>query len=190
MADFTVVIPVKGTAAAKTRLGPGDNSELAKAMALDTVEAALKVVPVVVVTGAEYAAEFAELGATVIPDPGLGLDAAILAGLATITGDSAVLLGDLPGMPGHELGAALEAAASYPRTIVPDADGDGTVLLTALAGHDHVLAFGEGSRARHIAAGYTELIGEWPGLRRDVDLPEHLLELPNLGQRTRLALER
>ena len=66
----TVVIPVKASAESKSRFGPGDHAELAKAMALDTVEAARRVAPVVVVTNATYAAEFAALGATVVADPG------------------------------------------------------------------------------------------------------------------------
>lgn len=186
----TVVIPVKASAESKSRFGPGDHAELAKAMALDTVEAARRVAPVIVVTNAPYADEFTDLGATVVADPGGGLIAAIEAGLAAASGATAVLLGDVPGMPGHELGAALEAAASHPLAIVADADGDGTVLAVAQAGHHHALAFGEHSRSRHLAAGYAELLGDWPGLRRDVDIPEHLLDLPYLGPRTLVALGR
>ena len=186
----TVVIPVKASAESKSRFGPGDHAELAKAMALDTVEAARRVAPVVVVTNATYAAEFAALGATVVADPGGGLIPAIEAGLATVSGATAVLLGDVAGLQGHELGAALEAAASHPRAMVADADGDGTVLAVAQAGHHHALAFGEHSRAAHAAAGYVDLPGDWPGLRRDVDLPEHLLDLAYLGPRTQLALGR
>lgn len=190
VARTTVVIPVKGNAESKSRFGPGDHAAFAKAMALDTVEAAARVADIVVVTNAPWATELAELGAAVVADPGGGLIPAIEAGLATVSGATAVLLGDVPGLQGHELGAALEAAASHPRAMVADADGDGTVLVVAQAGQRHSLAFGDRSRAAHAAAGYVDLPGTWPGLRRDVDLPEHLLDLAHLGPRTQLALGR
>ena len=56
----------------------------------------------------------------------------------------------------------------------------GTVLLVAT---QHDLAFGPNSRALHAARGYVELTTPWPTLRRDVDLPEHLLALTQ-GRRT------
>ena len=184
---WTVVIPVKG-ATGKSRLGAHDDGRLALAIALDTVEAALAAVATVIVVTAE-GERFT--GATIVPDPGAGLGAAIEAGVAAADPDSgvAVLLGDLPGMRPEELVAALKAAAGHPRSFVADADGTGTVLASARGGETHELAFGPGSRAAHAAAGYVELDGDWPGLKRDVDLPEHLDGL-DLGPRTRRELER
>ena len=111
---FVIVIPVKGGAGAKSRLG-GDatfRAALARAMALDTIEAALEVAPVIVVTSDELAADVAAVRVVVVPDPGEGLNAAIEAGLeaAPRGAASAVLLGDLPGLDPRELRAALEAS--------------------------------------------------------------------------------
>lgn len=178
---FTIVVPVKGTSAAKSRMGGGDNSALALAMALDTVEAALEVAPVVVVTA--DAEPFRALGARVIPDPGMGLNGAIAAALEQVSGPTAVLLGDHPALRPAELADALAAASGYDRALVADADGEGSALTTSLGAHD--LRFGVESRARHLAEGYVELAGEWPGLRRDVDTVEQLAELDFLGPRTR-----
>ncbi|MGX5679869.1 2-phospho-L-lactate guanylyltransferase [Schumannella luteola] len=177
--NWTVVIPVKGTAASKSRFGPGDHRDLALAMALDTVEAALAVAPVVVVTVG--GAEFQALGASVVQDPGAGLIAAIEAGLEVVGSNSAVLLGDHPALRPAELEDALAAAEAHPRSLVADDDGTGTALVTALGGTPHDLAFGAGSRALHLDRGYVELAGDWPGLRRDVDLVEHLDALALAG---------
>ena len=187
MTEWTVVVPVKSTGA-KTRFGAGDNRELALAMALDTVSAALAapgVARVIVVTSAS----FPLAGVDIVPDPGTGLIGAITAGLDGVSGATAVLLGDLPALRPSELGAALEAAAGHPLSIVADADATGTALAAATPGHSHALAFGPGSRAAHVAAGYVELEGAWPGLRRDVDVAGHLDGLP-LGPRTATLLHR
>lgn len=191
---------MKGTREAKSRFGGTDNRALALAMALDTVEAALAVAPVIVVT--TDGEPFVELGATVIADPGAGLNAAIAAGLdAAATSHAnakanananesgtAVLLGDLPGVRPSELAAALDAAGGHPLSIVADADGTGTALAAATAGHEHRLAFGAGSRGQHVANGYIELLGDWPGLRRDIDTAEQLASIEHLGVRTAALL--
>lgn len=180
---WTIIIPVKGTDAAKSRLGA--TRELARAIAQDTVEAALAVAPVVVVTAASPS-DFA--GATVIADPGAGLGAAIELGLANASGNVAVLLGDLPALEPHELADALAVAETHGRSFVPDADGTGTTLLASTT--DHAPAFGGGSAARHRAAGYVEIeLDADSGLRRDVDTREQLEALRDrLGIRTRAHL--
>jgi 2-phospho-L-lactate/phosphoenolpyruvate guanylyltransferase len=180
MTRTTIVIPVRGGVGAKSRLGHDHlRPQLARAMALDTIEAALAVAPVIVVTDETMRADAAHLGATVVTDPGHGLIPAIAAGLAVAlasenAGATAVLLGDLPGLDPSELAAALTAAAAHDRAMVADADAEGTVLVVARAGVEHRLAFGAGSRAAHLANGYSELSAPWPTLRRDVDRPEHL----------------
>jgi len=181
---FVIVIPVKGGAGAKSRLG-GDatfRAALARAMALDTIDAALEVASVIVVTSDDLAADVAAVGVGVVPDPGEGLNAAIEAGLEAVPrgAASAVLLGDLPGLDPRELRAALEASVAE-RSFVADADGVGTVLTAARA--SHALRFGAGSRQAHLDAGYVELLEPWPSLRRDVDLPQHLEQLAR-GRRT------
>lgn len=189
MPSFEIVIPLKGSPEPKSRFG-GDlafRRALARAMALDTVEAALAVAPVIAVTTDDLRLDVADLGATALPDPGQGLNAAIEFGLARVESGSAVLLGDLPGLDPRELREALDTSIA-PLSFVADADGEGTVLVVARPGIQHRVAFGPGSRGAHLANGYVELLYPWPTLRRDVDRAEHLHGL-TLGPRTRALLE-
>ena len=177
--EWVVVVPVKGTAQAKSRFGSGDHSTLALAMAVDTVTAAMaaeSVAGVLVVTTAEASGIFDDLGAFVIVEETAGLTSAIDLGVATAIelGEPwrgiAVLLGDLPALTPGELGAALAAAQSYPRAMVSDAAGDGTVLITASSGSFHSPRFGPGSSSAHRAEGYMPLeVSASSGLRNDVD---------------------
>ena len=184
--DWTIVIPVKGSPESKSRFGDDARRlDLAEAMALDTVEAALRVAPVVVVAGPGISPAFAELGATVILEQaGDGLNGAIARALATLHGPAAVLLADLPALRPEELAAAL-----LDNVMVADSDGTGTTLITG-----RVPAFGAGSRAAHAALGYRELdLPPTSGLRLDVDSPAALAAIPRdrLGPRTlRLATPR
>ena len=173
------MIPVKGTAGAKSRLGA--STALAEAIALDTIRAAVEVAPVVVVTAS--LADFP--GARVVGDPGTGLNAAVEAGIASIDGPVAVLLGDLPALQPAELRTALDAARAHDRAFVPDAEGTGTSLIASTT--DHAPAFGAGSAQRHRDAGYERLeVSESSGLRRDVDTPDQLAALGDrVGPRTR-----
>jgi 2-phospho-L-lactate guanylyltransferase len=210
--NWTVVIPVKGTPDAKSRLGA--SPALARAIALDTVAAAASVpelacpeevawrpsrrvegahvgLDVIVVTSPSAAPDFESLGATVIPDTATNLNSAIALGIAAAgDGPVAVLLGDLPALQPAELAAALKLAAGHPLAMVPDADNTGTVLITALRAADHAPAFGVDSRTLHRAAGYVELdLPADSGLRRDVDTPSQLAELASrLTPHTRALL--
>ena len=190
----SVIIPVKPGASAKSRLG-GDaarRAALADAIALDTVTAARagrEVGEVIVVGGLAQSVA----GVRVIDDPGRGLHAAVVAGLAATacSGPTAVLLGDLPALQSSELDSALAAAARHEHAFVPDAEGTGTTLIVARPGARHFPCFGAGSAARHRAAGYVQL--EMPylsGLRRDVDTREQLSAAASLavGERTRALL--
>ncbi|KQZ09562.1 hypothetical protein ASD23_15235 [Agromyces sp. Root1464] len=186
MTGWIVVIPVKAIGLAKSRLAgdvaPETRAALARAFALDTIEtaAACPVVEQVVVVGDEL-----ELGAllagraeVVDEGPRTGLTAAIRRGIdhARAAGPVpiAVLLGDLPALTSEALEAGLAAAARHPLAFVPDLDGMGTTLATAGAGQPFEPAFGDGSAARHAAAGFIDLTLAEPGsigtgLRRDVD---------------------
>lgn len=187
MTRWTVVVPVKGGPLAKSRLSRDDRLELAEAVALDTVSAAAGTGEhVVVVSSAPWSFGDAE----VLPDPGSGLMDAVATGIRARLGPVAVLLGDHPGLLPVELAEALAAAARHPLAFVADAEGTGTALATALDARDHRLAFGPGSAARHSDAGYVALDGDWPGLRRDVDLLEHFDDLPVLGPLTAAFLAR
>jgi len=203
---WSVVVPVKLLALAKSRLAsaapaaaPGHGrADLALAMAADTVAAALStrsVRLVVVVTGDARAAHaLTALGALVVTDaPGAGLNAALAHGAAQAAArfpdcGVAALAGDLPALRPAELAEALDAAASFRRSLVPDASGTGTTLLTAAPGVPLDAAYGENSRAAHEAAGARVLdLDGLTSLRRDVDTPEDLTAATRLGLGRRTA---
>ena len=179
--DWHLVVPVKGGTTAKSRLHPPAGvrrEDLALALATDCLTACCAGMPpgrVLVVTSDERVRDVArDLGARVVADPGAGLDAAVRAGRDAVGARSAggavaVLLGDLPALRPEDLVAALAVASGHPRAVVPDASGTGTVLLTALIGPDLEPSFGEGSAARHEAAGHHRLPLDLPRLRTDVD---------------------
>lgn len=179
-----VIVPVKPAAAGKSRLGVPDVDRvaLARAIALDTIEAAIAapaVARVLVVTSDEETADAVRAidAVEIVPDIVDGLRAAIALGIeAAGPGVArAVLLGDVPALQPEELGHALALASTAGRAFVPDADGMGTVLATARAGLPFEPHFGIDSAAAHRRAGFAEL--ELPptwGLRRDVDTVEHL----------------
>jgi 2-phospho-L-lactate guanylyltransferase len=185
-----VIVPVKGTAAAKSRLGA--SPDLVLGIALDSVEAALGAARIIVVTAPDVSRAFSILGADVVEDAGGGLLAACRQGIAAAgSGRVAVMLGDVPALRSLELATALELAEQHPLAFVPDADNVGTVLITALDSTNHAAAFGSDSRAAHLDAGYVELeVPAWWGLRRDVDTAAQLATIPRsaLGARTRRAL--
>lgn len=185
---WQVVLPVKRARHAKTRLTPPagtDRAELARAMTQDTLVVLSRVVGaghVVVVTSDEVITAMAEtLGALVVPDPGSGLDDAVRAGLRVCRRGApvAVLLGDLPALRPADLEAALTASARHTRSVVPDQDGTGTVLLTS-TGAVLEPAFGQGSADRHArTAARLEL--DLPRLRQDVDDADDLAAALVLG---------
>ena len=196
---WTVVVPVKRLATAKTRLAPAvgvpgapSRAELALALAADAAAAALAcpaVARLLVVSSDPVAAPaLAALGADVVPDgPEAGLDRALAhaAGAARDRDPGcgvAALAADLPALTPAALGRALDAAAAHRRAVVPDAAGLGTVLLTAGPGTALAPAYGEGSLARHAALGAVVLdLDGLAALRRDVDTPADLAAAARLG---------
>lgn len=194
---WTVVLPVKGGRGAKSRLAHDDRSELARAFALDAVEAVLAspvVARVVVVTGHDPTARaHADLGATVVTDPGGGLVAALLAGAGAGAPDAAcaLLLADLPTLRPDDVTTTLRAcgrllAGGAPQVTVPDTDGDGTVLLAAARPGLLQPRFGPGSARAHAAC--AEVLDDAPArLRRDVDDHAHLVAAVALGVGRRTA---
>lgn len=194
---WSVVVPVKRIAIAKTRLrrdlgrlppGRFRHDQLVLAMAQDTVRAMLAcpvVTEVVVVTDdPEVSHPLGRLGARVVPDaPAAGLNAAIGHGAAQATGDwVAGATADLPALRPDELLAVLRTAGDAGRRgFVPDAAGTGTTLLTAPPGVAVDPQFGPDSAARHAASGASRLDGPWPSVRRDVDTAADLTEAERLG---------
>lgn len=189
---WRVVVPVKRGESAKQRLTPPPpltRVELARAMALDTVEAVAAAVGgahVVVVTSDHVTARAAtSLGAVVVPDSAGGLNAAVAVGVAYARREQpdayvAVVLGDLPALQAPDLQAGLASCARYDRAVVPDADGTGTVLLTVASGLPLHPRFGAGSASRH-AYDAVRLDLDLPRLRRDVDDVHALAQAAVLG---------
>jgi 2-phospho-L-lactate/phosphoenolpyruvate guanylyltransferase len=193
--SWSVVIPAKRLAVAKTRLRPltagrvdGDTAHRGLVLALlaDTVAATVScpvVEAVLVVTDDPAAAAVVrELGArTVADEPDRGLNPALEHGARSAPGTAvAALSSDLPALRPEELAAALRAAGRVARAFVADAQGTGTTLLTAVD-TDLLPRFGPGSARAHRAGGAVALSGTWPGLVRDVDTGADLRAALGLG---------
>lgn len=198
-APWSIIVPVKGTSEAKSRLDVASHQRprFARAFALDALDAVVAYgqagsgIDLVVTTSDASLAEDVP-AARVLCDVGGGLNAAIAAALAQVSEDRprAVLLADLPALTPDQVRAALEAAHAHDKAFVPDHGGTGTVLLTARAGVRLVPRFGAGSAAAHEDAGHVRLDLDLPGLRTDVDDLASLEAVTALGvgPHTRAAL--
>ncbi|MER6688255.1 2-phospho-L-lactate guanylyltransferase [Streptomyces minutiscleroticus] len=200
--QWTLVIPLKALARAKSRLADtaddGMRPGLALAFAQDTVAAALACAAVrdvsVVTDDARAGRELAALGARVVPDePAGGLNAALAHAAALVraarpAGAVAALNADLPALRPYELARVLDAAAEFPRAFLPDAAGVGTTLLAAGPHQELRPAFGTGSRVRHRASGAVELGQDGvDSVRQDVDTGADLRAALALGVGPRTA---
>ncbi|MEU4490916.1 2-phospho-L-lactate guanylyltransferase [Streptomyces purpurascens] len=194
--QWTLVVPLKPLAQAKSRLADtaddGLRPGLALAFAQDTVAAALACPAVrdvaVVTDDARAGRELAVLGAAIIPDePGGGLNAALAHGAGIIRSTRpgspvAALNADLPALRPPELTRVLDAAAEFPRAFLPDAAAIGTTLLAAAPGRELLPVFGTDSRARHRASGAVELgLSDVDSVRQDVDTGDDLRNALALG---------
>ncbi len=151
--ESAVLVPVKAFHAAKARLADwlsdGDRARLARWMA-ERVVLAARPLPVYVACDDDEVAEWAtRLGATVLFGPGLGLNGAVDAGIATIAqagADHVVIShGDLP-LP-ENLSAVARADTVV---IVPDRRRDGTNVLARPCAVDVPAAYGGGSFGEHL----------------------------------------
>ncbi|UXY30162.1 2-phospho-L-lactate guanylyltransferase [Streptomyces sp. HUAS TT20] len=194
--QWTLVIPLKPLARAKSRLSDtaadGVRPALALAFAQDTVAAALacpQVKDVAVVTDDELAGrELAALGARIVPDePAGGLNAALAHGAGVVRSSRpgtpvAALNADLPALRPAELSRVLAAAAEFPRAFLADAAAIGTTLLAAAPDRELDPAFGTDSRSRHRASGAVELrLEAVDSVRQDVDTGDDLRAALALG---------
>ncbi|CAL9593940.1 2-phospho-L-lactate guanylyltransferase [Streptomyces griseomycini] len=194
--QWTLVVPLKPLARAKSRLSDtaddGLRPGLALAFAQDTVTAALAcpaVRDVVVVTDDVRAGrELAALGAGIVPDePGGGLNAALTHAATVVrasrgAGRVAALNADLPALRPPELARVLDTAAEFPRAFLADIAAIGTTLLTASPGRELRPSFGPDSRARHRASGAVELcLDAVDSVRQDVDTGDDLRAALALG---------
>lgn len=187
-----IVVPIKSRFTAKSRLHPPegvDKPRLALAVAMDTLEAVLAVVRadrvIVVTEDDEVRRLMDQRGVSTVDDPGRGLNSAVRAGLVEATRrdeslPTAVLLGDLPALRPDELFAGLRACAATESALVPDHDGDGSVLVTHHDPQALAPAFGRGSAARH-ARRCAVLPLQLPTLRHDVDDLDSLRVAVELG---------
>lgn len=202
---WVVVIPVKHGADGKTRLAgalsAGARERLVRAMAADTVAAACataSVERVVVVTADPVLRALLATSTELVDDPGGGLNAAVRAGTGHVRAayrdaGVAVLLGDLPALRADDLADALDRATVHDRALVPDADGTGTTMLTALPGVAIDPRLGVGSAAAHEGIGHVRLaVPATSTVRRDVDVPDDLAAVEGLGvgPATRAVLDR
>lgn len=202
MAVWSLVVPLKPLALAKSRLADTADEALrpylALAFALDTVAAALAcpaVRDVAVVTDDPAAtAGLAALGARIVPDtPAAGLNAALAHGAGAVRARRpaaavAVLNADLPALRPAELARVLTRASIFPRAFLTDAAGIGTTLLAAASGVELRPAFGGLSRRRHLASGAAEiLLDDVDSVRQDVDTGDDLRAALALGVGPRTA---
>jgi 2-phospho-L-lactate guanylyltransferase len=187
-------LPVKRFSGAKQRLAGGIDDErreaLVAAMLEDTLEAiagARSIERTIVVSGDPVAREIVTASAAeVFPDPAdEGHVAAALAGIARAEADGAgcvvLLPGDCPLLDPKELDSLLTGLPARFVAVVPDRHGTGTNAL-ALAPPGAIRpAFGEGSRARHVAAareaGVPYAVEELPSLALDLDTPADVVAL-------------
>ncbi|HWB66950.1 MAG TPA: 2-phospho-L-lactate guanylyltransferase [Mycobacteriales bacterium] len=189
-ARWSLVVPVKRLHLAKSRLAlaPQLRAEVALAMALDTVAAALRcgrAEEVIAVTDDERAAQaLSELGARVVADvPDAGLNPALSHGVASAGQDHVgALASDLPALRPDELDEVLAAAEAHDVAAVADRAGAGTTLLTARRREAFVPAFGAGSFAAHLRAGAADLTASAGAtVRLDVDTVDALAAATQLG---------
>ncbi|NUL03356.1 2-phospho-L-lactate guanylyltransferase [Streptomyces lunaelactis] len=201
-APWSLVVPLKPLALAKSRLSAAADDvlrpHLALAFALDTVTAALACPAVrdvaVVTDDPGAAAELAALGARIVPDsPAAGLNAALTHGAQAVralrpAAAVAALNADLPALRPVELTRVLAKAAIFPRAFLTDAAGIGTTLLSAASGVELRPAFGGRSRRRHLRSGAAEiLLDAVDSVRQDVDTGDDLQAALALGVGPRTA---
>jgi 2-phospho-L-lactate guanylyltransferase len=190
----TAVVPVKRFAVAKSRLAPGVEEtrkpELVAAMVADVLEAiseARLVDRTIVVSQEPRAAELAAAaGAELLADfDDAGHSAAALAGIAAAeaagAGCVALLPGDCPLLDPRELDKMLTGVPDPYVAVIPDRHGAGTNALVLAPPGAIDPAFGEGSRARHVAAaraaGIPYGVEELPSLGLDLDTPADIVAL-------------
>jgi 2-phospho-L-lactate guanylyltransferase len=188
------VLPVKRFAAAKQRLAAGTDAArreaLVEAMLGDVLEAlggARSIERTIVVSDdPRAAAASAAAGAEAVPDTAdAGHSAATLVGIARAVelGAECVALlpGDCPLLEPRQLDRLLAALPGRSVAVVPDRHGSGTNALVIAPPDAIAPAFGEGSRARHVAAaraaGVPCAVEEVESLALDLDTPADLVAL-------------
>lgn len=180
MTSWLVVVPIRRFTTGKTRLGLDDRGELARAVALDTLDAlgAVSSVRRVLVVTDDPAEPAWPTGVLVRPQRRHGLSSAIAEGLSAArlldpSAATAVVLGDLPLIAPGAVTAVLAAAERVPVGFVRDAAGTGTTMWTMAPDQRVEPAFGGDSAARHRRLGARELLAG-AALRQDLDTAHDL----------------
>jgi 2-phospho-L-lactate guanylyltransferase len=196
MTGWTVIVPVKPWALAKSRLrvGDADRTRLARAFSLDVLDVVLSVGSVdrvVVVTAeTELGVIARRRGAAVIVDrPMLArgqLNRAVDLGRrwAQVEVPAAAVVvvpGDLAALTADVLDETLRQLAADERSFVPDSSGMGTTLLAASRPELLVSAYGPRSALHHSAAGWCPTPHVDARCRRDIDTAADLAEARHLG---------
>lgn len=178
-----VLIPVKAFHQAKRRLSAMPDAarvRLVRSMATHVVTACAPL-PVAVVCDDEEVARWAQgLGATVLWEPGQGLNGAVRRGVRRLADAGThwvtVAHGDLPRARGLGTLSRFDGV-----TLVPDRHDDGTNVLRLPADCDFHFAYGPGSfrahRAEATRLGLPVRVVREPDLAYDVDWPADVVEL-------------
>ena len=179
-----VLIPVKAFHQAKRRLdrilSEAERIRLVRTMAAQVVAACTPLPVAVVCDDEEVATWAAAQGATVLWEPGQGLNGAVGAGVGRLAAAGArwvtIAHGDLPRARGLGTLAPFDGV-----TLVPDRRDDGTNVLRLPAHADFRFAYGPGSfrahRAEATRLGLGTRVVRDPDLAYDVDWPADVAEL-------------
>lgn len=196
--SWSVLIPVRDLASAKSRLsGRTDRKRLVAGMVSDVVSATRSagVGRVVVVSDVDRPADWLLEPVDAVVAPGAGdLNGDLVAAARTQPGPVAVVMGDLPALDGAGVRLVLQRATTVAASVVADAEGSGTCILTSNDGSRLLARFGTGSFEAHQAVGavdLTFLLDE--AARRDIDTIDDLHELiashpERLGRHTATAV--
>jgi 2-phospho-L-lactate/phosphoenolpyruvate guanylyltransferase len=197
----TAVVPVKRFSLAKSRLALGADAarkpELVAAMVADVLEAigrARMVERTIVGSQEPRAAELAAAAsAELVSDfDDASHSAAALAGIAVATAAGArcvaLLPGDCPLLDPRELDRMLTGVPDSYVAVIPDRHGTGTNALVLAPPEAIEPSFGEGSKARHVAAaraaGVPFGVEELASLGLDLDTPADIVALTMAVERT------
>jgi 2-phospho-L-lactate guanylyltransferase len=185
--DISLVLPIKETASAKSRLNlpRSARQRVALALARHTLEVAAQCLPagrIHVVTSDEDVRELAyQIGARVIADPGQGLNHAVELGVTEAgrqqrRGGVLVLVGDLPKVGTTTLDAFLDMLdqSATQAQYVPDRSGLGTTAVYCPSGVEVRMVFGPDSAARFGALGCQRMSDAPLELRSDLDTGDDL----------------
>jgi 2-phospho-L-lactate guanylyltransferase len=188
-----ILVPIKNLSDAKQRLASVLNSEERVALAQSMCEDVLQTLarwhsrpPVAVVTSDPFAGDLAiRLDFEVIPDDNSGETSAIEVATALCcargTKHTLVIPADIPLIDTNELQMIVDSAPSNGSVLVPDTAGRGTNAAWRSPADLFPLRFGNDSFLPHQASakatGLPCIVLNLPGIARDVDRPEDLLEV-------------